>query len=447
QPSKILTPVFCLRSTLASPRQAPIQKSHPVQSQEQVYAVWLLRIQVFATICGQRHSLMPVSEAQSTPETRAADRARLAKINAEIEQLTSALSALVAQRKPIQDRLDSFIYPVMTLPNEIVSEIFIQYLPPYPACPPLLGEGSPTKLAQLCRRWRNIAHSTPHLWRAIELVVCPDPELQVSLARDWLRRSRSLPLSLRLYEEDQGALSSLLEHRARWEHVVLNAQGHGIAPAPAPMPLLRTLSINSMHGSDLAFFAGPLEAPLFRVVFLNLPDESYGSLLQSPSFPWGQLTRLYLEEINLAMAARILQEACSLVDLRFYIESADDPVAMRAPVLYLLKLETLILETYTISENVTDFLQRLRLPSLRRFYFDEDLLGDYETDRITVATEVVASLTCKLRRLQISQSMNDLELYRSVFPDIPHLEVITIDSESENLLPPKIWGHWGVLES
>ncbi|KAJ7074009.1 hypothetical protein C8F01DRAFT_6214 [Mycena amicta] len=385
---------------------------------------------------------MPVSEAQSTPETRAVDRARLAKINAEIEQLTSALSALVAQRKPIQDRLDSFIYPVMTLPNEIVSEIFIHYLPPYPACPPLFGDSSPTKLAQICRRWRNIAHSTPYLWRAIELFEDLDEEPELEVARDWLRRSRSLPLSLLL---NGRSLSPLLEHRARWEHVWLTAQGHGIDPSQVPMPLLRELSIEHRDGLDLVFPAGPLEAPLLRVVFLNLPYDSYEFLLQSPSLPWGQLTRLRLEEIDLATAVRILQETHSLVDLRLYIESTDEPVAMRAPVLYLLELETLILETYIISQGISDFLQQLRLPSLRRFYLDEDLLGDYETDRITLATEVVASFTCKLRRLQIVQCLNDLEQYRSVFPDIPHLEVIS--SESPRLdPPPEVWGHWNLCD-
>ncbi|KAJ7068631.1 hypothetical protein C8F01DRAFT_1247128 [Mycena amicta] len=389
---------------------------------------------------------MTVLEAQST---RAADRTQLAQLDAEIHILQLAIDALYAERKLVQDRLDSYIYPVSTLPNEIVSEIFIHYLPPYPACPPLLGDGSPTKLAQICRRWRNIAHSTPHLWRAIELFEAPyrHPGLQMSLARDWLRRSRSLPLSLLLNAppKHHNGLSLLLEHRARWEHVLLELDsqrlGPNNSPGPAPMPLLRELSIEHDDSLDLVFGTGPLDAPRLRAVFLTLSDDSYGFLLQSLSLPWGQLTRLFLGQISIAVAARILQETHSLVDLQLYIEIADEPVTTRTPVLYLLALETLILQTSDISEVFSDFLHQLRLPSLRRFHIDDDLPGYFTTDR---ATEVIASFTCKLQRLQIVDFSSDPEQYRSAFPDIQHVEVIASRTSTQALLPPEIWGYWSL---
>ncbi|KAJ7074040.1 hypothetical protein C8F01DRAFT_1242315 [Mycena amicta] len=110
-----------------------------------------------------------MSGSASTPELRAADRTRLSALDAQIEPLKTTLDALCSERTLIQDRLAAYTYPVLTIPNEIVSEIFMQYIPIYPACPPLLGDGSPTKLAQICRHWRQIAHATPMLWRAIEL--------------------------------------------------------------------------------------------------------------------------------------------------------------------------------------------------------------------------------------------------------------------------------------
>ncbi|KAJ7074001.1 hypothetical protein C8F01DRAFT_1360737 [Mycena amicta] len=393
---------------------------------------------------------MPLALAFAEIPNRTADRLRLPTLDAEIKQLENALNALYSERKLIQDRLDSYIYPVMTLPTEIVSEIFIQYLPPYPACPPLLGEGSPTKLAQICRRWRTIAHSTPELWRAIELFAIQDSfaqsRLQITLAqaRDWLRRSHSLPLSLLLNEavQQQDGLSLLLEHRARWEHVLLefDSQEQATDASPAPTPLLRELSIHH-DSSDLAPFTGPLEAPRLRAVFLDLPVASYELLL--PSLPWGQLTRLFLEEISLAMAARILQETRSLVDLRLEIGSTYQ--AVNAPVLYLSKLETLIIDTYSISEVIGDFLHLLRLPALRRLHMD--LLRFSSMDRLKA---VIASFTCKLQRLQIVQRSNDPEQYRAAFPAIQHLEIITRESRAGHLnplLPPEVWGHWSLSES
>ncbi|KAJ7074041.1 hypothetical protein C8F01DRAFT_6537, partial [Mycena amicta] len=141
-----------------------------------------------------------MSGIASTPELRAADRIRLSAIDSQIESLQTALDALCSERKIVEDRLAAYTYPVLTIPNEIVSEIFMQYIPIYPACPPLLGDGSPTKLAQICRHWREIAHATPMLWGAIELFLSDSlldaSTSQLDTAKTWLERSRALPLSI-----------------------------------------------------------------------------------------------------------------------------------------------------------------------------------------------------------------------------------------------------------
>ncbi|KAF8175470.1 hypothetical protein K438DRAFT_1608588, partial [Mycena galopus ATCC 62051] len=60
-----------------------------------------------------------------------------------------------------EEELDSIVYPVLSLPPEITSHIFIQSLPedtrPSPRSAPLL-------LVQICRSWRVIAIATPDLW-------------------------------------------------------------------------------------------------------------------------------------------------------------------------------------------------------------------------------------------------------------------------------------------
>ncbi|KAJ7834594.1 hypothetical protein B0H13DRAFT_1467448, partial [Mycena leptocephala] len=89
---------------------------------------------------------------------------RVVDIDAEILDLERSLFALRNEKALLQHRLDSYKYPVLTLPNEIVSEIFIHFLPIYPFCPPLTGILSPNLLTQICRRWREIALATPGLW-------------------------------------------------------------------------------------------------------------------------------------------------------------------------------------------------------------------------------------------------------------------------------------------
>ncbi|KAK6978014.1 F-box domain-containing protein [Favolaschia claudopus] len=102
------------------------------------------------------------------------DRALLAKKELEIHDLEAQmaviaerLSVLRSEKLEIKNRLDSYTYSA--LPNEITAEIFLQFLPPYPVAPPMLGPRSPILLTKICRQWREVALTTPMLWRAITL--------------------------------------------------------------------------------------------------------------------------------------------------------------------------------------------------------------------------------------------------------------------------------------
>ncbi|KAJ7483427.1 hypothetical protein FB451DRAFT_1439469 [Mycena latifolia] len=100
----------------------------------------------------------------------AADRARSANIGAHIAELERSLHSLKQERDILQRRLEAYTYPVLALPNEIVSEIFVHFLPVYPERPPIIGRLSPVTLGEICRKWREIAFSTPTLWRGISFL-------------------------------------------------------------------------------------------------------------------------------------------------------------------------------------------------------------------------------------------------------------------------------------
>ncbi|KAJ7704514.1 hypothetical protein B0H17DRAFT_1126834 [Mycena rosella] len=98
------------------------------------------------------------TEYTYTARERAADRARVERIEAQIQELQHALGALQQEKDLLQDRLGAYTYPVLTLPNEMVSEIFLHFLP---TCPPIISLHSPSLLGRICRKWRDIALSTP----------------------------------------------------------------------------------------------------------------------------------------------------------------------------------------------------------------------------------------------------------------------------------------------
>ncbi|KAJ6472675.1 hypothetical protein C8R47DRAFT_1199850 [Mycena vitilis] len=187
-----------------------------------------------------------------------------------------------------QNRLASI--PVLTLPNELICEIFAHFLPPYPSCPPLSGPLSPTTLTGVCRQWRTTALSMPSLWRAMSLEFRHEPEDQIEMVEMWLERSGSSPLSFQTderYITDVELLRVLATHRARWEHVHLNMNLFHFHSIEGAMPMLRQLELQ-IPIDGVPSFPVEFQAPLLRTA--TLWDFEYHPAL----LPWSQLTSLVL---------------------------------------------------------------------------------------------------------------------------------------------------------
>ncbi|KAJ7897407.1 hypothetical protein B0H13DRAFT_1623508 [Mycena leptocephala] len=237
------------------------------------------------------------------------DRARVADLDAQIWHLEHSLSALREEKMLAQERLDSYKYPVLEIPNEIVSDVFMHFLPSYPSFPPLTGLLSPTLLTHICRRWREIALSTPALWTAISTSYYEDIPMKRKAHIFDIRLTRSLfcPLSLRIEAETGVAkiLAAVVPHRARWEHLELdNLSEFDLPIINGAMPLLRHLDLSPSNPSAVAT---ELVAPLLRTVVLNVEAAS------SVILPWAQLTSLTLVRVCLWDFVPILQQTSNLV--------------------------------------------------------------------------------------------------------------------------------------
>ncbi|KAJ7322833.1 hypothetical protein DFH08DRAFT_941591 [Mycena albidolilacea] len=89
-------------------------------------------------------------QKMSTASSRATDRAYIADTDSQILSLDEQpIQVLEFEKLRAQKQLNLYAYPVLTLPNEIVSEIFIQFLPVYPSPPPMSGPLSPTFLSHI----------------------------------------------------------------------------------------------------------------------------------------------------------------------------------------------------------------------------------------------------------------------------------------------------------
>ncbi|KAJ7859539.1 hypothetical protein B0H14DRAFT_3446661 [Mycena olivaceomarginata] len=337
-----------------------------------------------------------------------ADRARLADLDAQILDLKRSLSALRSQRQPVFERLDAYRYPVLTLPNEIITEIFLYFVPILPVCAPLMGLHSPILLTQICREWRQIALGTPNLWCTIELSDEIPWEQQKTLVDMWLSKSGCSPLSFYFDESAMHSdnvtdtLSVLLSHRARWQNSHLYLSRAHLPIIEGPLPLLRSLDLLLVDTGPLPPNVSLCDAPLLRTVFLN---STAAAILM---LPWVQLTSLTLRWLYPHNCVPILQHASSLVHYELVFVPDDTPELI--PDISLPSLHSLTLDGY----SRTEYLQTLIVPALRTLRISEPFLAP---GGINTLARFTSKSRCQLHELCIiDREVGSKDSYREAFP-------------------------------
>ncbi|KAF8215581.1 hypothetical protein K438DRAFT_602902 [Mycena galopus ATCC 62051] len=365
----------------------------------------------------------------------AADRALVVDLDAKILDLERSLFALRTEKQLARERLDSFKYPVLALPNEITAEIFIHFIPLYPDCPPFAGPHSPTLLTQICRKWREIAVGTPTLWRAI-LVPSPNNSSSsdrcVHLCEAWLNRSGCCPLSVHLpNEEDQVVLeilATLVPHRSRWEYLYLTLFASDVPAIEGPMPLLRRLDLSVPDELPAVVTFSP--APLLRSLTLRATTPLNVAL------PLGQVTSLTLDMVYRSEYAVILRQTRNLVhfELNAFFEwdaTSDLPPDhdIELPCLESFALRNQDVPNTIAAAHLSDF----RVPALRILRLDQSFLG---LEPIDTLASFISKSGCTLQQVCFTRSDALLASYREAFPSIhffnygDHFDAASISAHS-----------------
>ncbi|KAJ7669395.1 hypothetical protein DFH06DRAFT_182863 [Mycena polygramma] len=340
------------------------------------------------------------------------DRARIVTLEAQISEIMRLLSTVQAEQALVQERLDSYKYPVLTLPNELVSDVFIHFLPTYPLCPPLTGIRSPQLLLQICRKWRDIALSTPALWRAISF---EDPRVsaleQRERAKAWLGRSGVLPLSIQMDRDSfprPGALGELLgviaAHSTRWEYIKLNLSGRHSFAVGGALPLLFHLDIYAYEkrSPTMAFFD---DMPRLRTVIFSHFDHP---------LPWSQLTSLTLIGKQPQECTPVLSHASSLRYCELVMYELLGELSVKSDIT-LPCLESLVLEPWSKHLRFpTQYILSFIVPSLRKLQGPGPALMHIP--------ELVSRSGCTLQEVWITGETDAVsEQFRAAFPFIPKL--------------------------
>ncbi|KAJ7245698.1 hypothetical protein C8J57DRAFT_758206 [Mycena rebaudengoi] len=332
-------------------------------------------------------------------------------------------------------QLDRVTYPVLSLPPEIISAIFVQCLPlskddPHPLHFPML-------LMHICRTWRSIAISTHSLWTTLTLDITPHDNIAdpVAFINAWLGHAGRLPLSLSLrgeIEEDvgPGCLRNILDlHAPQLQSLALHVDAQDLANIAntGPFPILQKLIIGLpfREGEDMLSQEVSLIAPVLREV--SLVNGAVPSLFAIRL--WQRLTKFSGESLPaddvlvLFLGAPHLVECSISVDAESAIlgpEENDDPIAHST-------LETFHLRDYSSAT----ILRYLTLPALQNLY-----LTDIDELDNSYFVPFLSRSSASLRCFTFGPDGRDLS------QDVPSVQWFSITSGLTNLELRKLSGQF-----
>ncbi|KAJ7088208.1 hypothetical protein C8R43DRAFT_297823 [Mycena crocata] len=311
-------------------------------------------------------------------------RTRLVAIDEEIHALELRLQLLSAERREVVQDLDSLVYPVLTLPPEITSEIFSHYVDHPRLGRPRIGRPrariqrlilsdepqgisdswhGPWLLAEVCRSWRDICLTTPALWATLRIY--PEDhssDNMLRLLQCWLPRAAAQSLDIRVYESifnTSEIFSFLARYSTQWQILdiaLLPSLDFPNDTIIGRLPNLTKLSVKSPGFRNVApvkALTAFAKAPLLRSVTL------IDVVLSRISLPWMQLTHLNLSFDSVARCVEVLKQTPNLQILSVSLRLP----SVRAPVSEILVLRHL--DTLNVRESDGWLFDHLTLPALR----------------------------------------------------------------------------------
>ncbi|KAJ6515388.1 hypothetical protein C8R45DRAFT_207849 [Mycena sanguinolenta] len=297
-------------------------------------------------------------------------RRRLADLDAQIIEQKRQLDELQQIRSDVERELfATATFPVLALPTEIMTEIFLYCVPLFdPLCIPNGRCSAPLVLAGVCRLWRNIAHDTPALWSKLDvqfdlipIAKASQPGLIEGLVDVWFSRARSSPLSLDIqYSYDDSSLPGRVrEIIHRWAHSLQYIfLDFGSSEFDIPALGLDSAAFPLLQGARIGGYldSNPTPTLLFsnapRFHELSIPGETFTP--RNFTLPWSQLTKFegILNDLDLFTVAPNLTELTCSFDRN---EDANFAVITHHK-----------LTSFTINEDSDDLMQYLTLPMLNR---------------------------------------------------------------------------------
>ena len=333
------------------------------------------------------------------------------------------------------------------LPPELMSHIFSIYTESFNSnfniqCP--CNRSGPLRLVAVSKLWREVAFGTPRLWNTINIQInfsCNNITPDIEITKQWLDRSRHLPLflSLRVSKTIEpsleprllGPLFSLMQNLIpRWHTLVLDISPKlyttfidGLTCAP----LLHTLKLVDYKQAKGQFLLA--QTPSLK--YLEISNHFISDIV----IEWGNITHFQSDCLSIDEFFETLRLAGRLTSCRLHGIDHDlglHPVPT-APVTHS-TLERLYLAPSDVyEETMGNFFDLLVFPSLKRFGYDC-------TDAAPFPLNSLISLfnrsQCQLTHFDLSGNfwevdVDDLIPLFSTLPTITHLKLRDLKDRSD----------------
>jgi hypothetical protein len=345
-----------------------------------------------------------------------------------------------SKHKSLRKALNNRFCPVLQLPLEISTEIFMHYLQAS-----IYMRTTPFQLGRICHAWRDLVWSNPGLWSTVTVALWDSQRHSNSnckLLREWLVHSGQQPLTIKLAlalsdgmdESDlqlfqlKDVMDVLICCIDRWYIIDFSIRGDfydaGLIIEDAlqkPLPLLTSACFCGIQMSKAVLHSAPQ---------LNQIELSH-CVLQKYSFLSPQITRISLRKATLNECLTVLASTPSLIHFKitgnywYSSQSFGSPDAVLATC-----LESLLIDNVF---DFSDLLNHLTTPRLR----DLAISSTTSTFSFSSVISLIMRSSCTLQRLSLSgPGIQGTNLFKclQMTPSVIELDLSSTSLQDENVL-------------
>jgi hypothetical protein len=375
---------------------------------------------------------MNTPEDLDDPDGVSDPRIQLQELDFQIAQAQALIRALRRQRFPLKTRINRHHSPILRLPPELYSDIFTACLPDVPwnslcGAETIPYSTIPLSIGMVCRAWRELAWSMPHLWSMISLSLDKSTPSRCDLMKEWISRSGQSRLSIHIacsFNQEDIQRSSILPMLGiiagcsdRWFQIYFAIPPHcyqALESIRNRLPLLNFMSLRLNRSSGFMRFNGFDATPQLRHV--EIANHESGSINLSLS----QVTRLSLTRVTTEQCQNILAGCPNLSHCSFanVFPSGRSWSHILSPNMEYLDIQV---KNHHGAGALSKLLGSLTIPGARELRINN---GQNDLPFLEFISMLSRS-SCSLKRLAlINCPCSELELFRclQVVPFLVHLE-------------------------